>query len=409
MPAGPLAGVRVLDVTSTFMGPYCTLLMAQMGADVLKVEAPSGDLVRYVSDRRGTGMGPIFLNANRGKRSIVLDLADPEGRELLGRLAAEHDVFVHNVRPDAEKKLAITYADIAAVNPTVVHCSLYGFSSAGPYHGQPAYDDVIQAASGLAASQGTAGAPEYVRTVVADKVAALMALGSINAALYHRAVTGVGQAVEVPMLETLVGFTMLEQQAGYVYDPPTGPAGYARTASPHRRPYRTADGHVSTMIYTDRHWRSFFALIGRPELADDPRYATITARTEHIDELYELVAAVLTTRTTAQWREALEKAGIPVMPVNSLADVFSDPQIAAAGLFEHVEHPTEGTLRLARPAVGFSVSGHAEIRPGPRLGEHTAEVLAGLGLDAPEIERLTLAGACAPRRGPTPPAAEAAG
>ncbi|WP_214367484.1 CaiB/BaiF CoA transferase family protein [Pseudonocardia sp. H11422] len=408
MPGGPLAGVRVLDVTSTFMGPYCTLLMAQMGADVLKVEPPAGDLVRYVGDGRGTGMGPIFLNANRGKRSVVLDLADPEGQELLGRLAAEHDVFVHNMRPASERKLAITYADIAAVNPTVIHCGLHGFSSAGPYHGMPAYDDVIQAASGLAASQGADGSPEYVRTVVADKVAALMALGAINAALYHRAATGVGQAVEVPMLETLIGFTMLEQQGGYVYDPPAGPAGYARTASPHRRPYRTADGHLSTMIYTDQHWRSFFALIGRPELADDPRNATITARTEHIDELYELVATELATRSTAEWRTALETAGIPVMPVNSLTEVFTDPQVAAAGLFEHAEHPTEGPLRLARPAVGFSASGNGEVRPAPRLGEHTAAVLAGLGLGAAEIHRLTRAGACAPRRR-TPPAAGAAG
>ncbi|NMH99077.1 CaiB/BaiF CoA transferase family protein [Pseudonocardia acidicola] len=403
MPGGPLAGVRVLDVTSTFMGPYCTLLMAQMGAEVLKVEPPAGDLVRYVGDRRGTGMGPIFLNANRGKRSIVLDLAHPEGRDLLGRLAAEHDVFVHNVRPAAEKKLAISYADIAAINPAVVYCALYGFSSAGPYHGQPAYDDVIQAASGLAAAQGSTGPPEYVRTVVADKVAALMALGAINAALYHRAATGVGQAVEVPMLETLVGFTMLDQQGGYVYDPPAGPTGYARTSSPHRRPYRTADGHLSTMIYTDQHWRSFFGLIGRPELADDPRNATITARTDHIDELYELVATELATRTTEQWRTALEQAGIPVMPVNSLPEVFDDAHIVAAELFEQVEHPTEGMLRLARAAVGFSASGHGEVRPGPRLGEHTEEVLAGLGLDAADITRLTTAGACAPRRGGAPP------
>lgn len=399
MSPGPLAGVRVLDVTSTFMGPYCTMLMAQLGAEVLKVEPPSGDLTRYIDDRRGTGMGPIFLNANRGKRSVVLDLAAGRGRELLDELVAVHDVFVHNVRPGAAQRLRITHPDIAAVNPSVVHCSLYGFGSAGPYHGMPAYDDVIQAASGMAALQGVDGPPEYVRHVVADKVSALMAFGAINAALVHRAATGEGQAVEVPMLETVTSFTMLDQQGGYVFDPPRGPARYARTASAQRRPFTTADGHLAVMVYTDANWRAFFRMIGRPELADDPRFATITTRTRYIDELYAIVGDAMTTRPSAYWLAALSEAGIPVMPVNTPETVFDDPHIAASGLFETVEHPTEGALRVAGPPVRFSRSGTADMAPTPRLGEHTAEVLAELGLAAAEIGALTSGGACTPLRG----------
>jgi crotonobetainyl-CoA:carnitine CoA-transferase CaiB-like acyl-CoA transferase len=395
MPAGPLDGVRVLDVTNTFMGPYATLLLAQQGADVLKVEPPAGDVLRRINDARGTRMGPIFLNTNRGKRSVVVDLGSADGAALFARLVTAHDVLVHNVLPRAAARLGLTFDAVRAHNPRIVHCALNGFGAGGPYHGRPAYDDVIQAASGLAASQGGTGEPEYVRSVVADKIAGLMATGSINAALYRRSVSGEAQSVEVPMLETLAAFTALEQQGGYVYSPPRGPAGYARTASPHRIPYATADGHLSITIYTDAHWRSFFALAGKPELADDPRYATITGRTTHIDELYAMVADVLPCRSTAEWRAALEGAGIPVMPVNPLAGVPDDEHLAAVGLFETLEHPTEGTLRVARHPVGHS-SGRPELRPAPALGEHTAEVLAELGYPQPEVERLTGAGgACA--------------
>jgi crotonobetainyl-CoA:carnitine CoA-transferase CaiB-like acyl-CoA transferase len=394
--AGPLAGVRVLDVTSTFMGPYCTLQLAQMGADVVKIEPPGGDVVRGVGDRDGNGLGPIFLNANRGKRSVVLDLADPAGKDLLRRLVAVHDVFVHNLLPAAEARLGVRHEDLAPLRPGLVHCSLRGYSSAGPYHGRPAYDDVIQAASGLAATQGAGGEPAYVKSPVADKVAALAAVGAINAALYHRALTGEGQAIEVPMLETLIGFTMLDQQGSWVYDPPSGPPGYARTASPHRRPYPTADGHLATVIYTDRHWRAFFALAGRPELADDPRFRTIAGRTVHVDELYALVGEVLATASTDHWQAALQSAGIPTMPVHGLADVFDDPHVVASGVFEQVEHPTEGALRQARTPVTFSASARPELRHTPRLGEHTHEVLAELGVPRDEIDRLVAAGTCAP-------------
>ncbi|MBW0089596.1 CoA transferase [Pseudonocardia sp. KRD-184] len=384
----PLTGVRVADLTTTFMGPYCTLLLAQMGADVVKVEPPSGDVVRYIADDSGTGMGPVFLNANQGKRSIVLDLKDPAGRAALLRLVGTADVFVHNMRPDAVRRLGLTFSDVSATNPRTVYCAVRGFGSTGPYRDKAAYDDVIQAASGLAAVQGGTGEPTYVRTPVADKATGLMAVGAINAALYQRERTGRGQEIEVPMLESMVSFILLDQQGGYVFDPPRGPAGYARTSSPYRKPYRTADGYVSVMVYTDAQWRSFFGVVGWAELTDDPRFRTITERTLHIDELYRLVEEEMLRRTTAEWLSVLDAHGIPVMPVWTVPELFEDEHLRAAGMFQEVEHPSEGRLRLARCPVTFSASAPVDCRPAPRLGEHGAELLAELGYTPEEIRAL---------------------
>lgn len=386
---GPLAGVRVVDLTTTFMGPYCTLLLAQMGADVIKVETPAGDVVRYIADDRGTGMGPVFLTTNQGKRSIVLDLKDPDGRAALLRLVGTADMFVHNMRPDAVRRLGLGYAAVAAANPRTIYCAVRGFGVDGPYRDKAAYDDVIQAGSGLAAVQGGTGEPTYVRTPVADKTTGLMAVGALSAALYQRERTGRGQEIEVPMLETMVSFTLLDQQGGYVFSPPRGPAGYARTNSPYRKPYRTADGFLSVTVYTDAQWRSFFGLVGRAELATEPRYRSITERTVHIDELYRLVEEELLRRPTAEWLAVLDEHGIPAMPVRTVPELFDDEHVRVTGMFQDLEHPTEGALRLARFPVAFSDAPPPRARPAPRLGEHGAEVLAELGYGPAEIRRLT--------------------
>lgn len=390
----PLDGIRVVDLTTTFLGPYTTMLMARMGADVVKVETHEGDVLRHVGSGRSRGMGPIFLAANHGKRSIALDLKSPGGRDAMRALVARADVFVTNMRPQAVARLGLGPDELCAADARLVYVALRGFGEGGPYRDRAAYDDVVQAASGLAALQGGDGEPTYVRSVVADKTVGVMGLAAVNAALFARERTGRGGFTEVPMFETMASFVLLEQQNARVLDP-DAPTGYARTASPNRRPYRTADGYLGVVVYTDRQWLAFFDLIGRPELASDPRFATITDRTRHIDELYALLAAEMPSRTTAEWVSALGPLGIPAQPVLSPEDLFEDPHLAAVGMFERVEHPSEGALTLPRLPLAFD-DGHAPpVRAAPRLGEHGDEVLREAGVPDEEIARLRADGALA--------------
>jgi crotonobetainyl-CoA:carnitine CoA-transferase CaiB-like acyl-CoA transferase len=385
---GPLDGLLVVDLSTTFMGPYCSLLLGQLGARVVKVESPGGDIARYIGDRRGTGLGPIFMNGNRGKESVVLDLKDAGDREVLDGLIGRADVFMHNLRPQAMERLELDATTVLERNPRVVYCHTLGFGSAGPYRDRAAYDDVVQAVSGVAAVQGGDGDPQYVRTAVADKTVGLMAMGAILAALYEREGSGRGQAVEIPMFESMASYMLLEQQGDWLYADRPGPAGYARTASPYRKPYRTADGHIGLLVYTDQQWRSFFRLVGRDDLAEDERYTTIRGRTDHIDELYAMLEELLGGRSTAEWLELFEQHHIPAMPVNRIEDLFDDEHLRAVGLFERVEHPTEGPVVQARLPWSFSRTPGTSGPPAPALGEHTTAVLAELGLtsagEAPE-------------------------
>lgn len=389
----PLRGIRVIDLTTTFMGPYCTLLLAQMGADVIKVEALDGDIVRYIGPERNHGMGTIFLNANQGKRSIALDLKDNRGMAVLERLLAGADVFVTNMRPRAVDKLNLTAERVRELNDRIIYCSLTGFGSKGPYREYPAYDDVIQAVCGLAYVQaGQDSPPSYVRTPVADKVAGLMGVSAILAALLGRASSGTGETVEVPMYETMAEFLLLDQQGGMVFDPPIGPTGYARMSTPFRKPYRTSDGYLGVVVYTDRQWLSFFDLIGRPELADDPRFETITARTRNIDALYQILEAEMSTRTSAEWTEILVLHNIPCTPVNTVADLLTDKHLETVDFFTSVDHPTEGRLRMPRLPITFTDVDTENQRPAPRLGEHGPELLRELGYSAGEVEAMVTAG-----------------
>lgn len=357
-PSGPLAGVRVVELGTTFMVPYATELMAQMGAEVVKVEPPAGDIVRWVADPTGKGVGPAFMNANRGKRSVRLDLKDDSDYESFLRLVDECDVFVHNRTPRSVASLRIGYADLTRRNPELVYCAVRGYGEEGRYRDRPAYDDVIQAASGLAAAQTNGqtddGELSYVRTPVADKTTGVFALSAVLAALFERERSGRGQAVEVPMFECMAAFTLFEQQGGYVYDPPRGPAGYARTAAEHRRPYRTADGVVGVTVYTDEQWRRFFALVARPDLAADPRFASVGARNENVEELYAFLADVLRTRSTDTWMSILVPEGIPAMPMHEVEDLFDDPHLADVGFFRSAEQPGVGQVRYARFPIRFS-------------------------------------------------------
>ena len=390
---GPLVGMRVVDLTTILLGPVATQMLGDLGADVIKVESPGGDAVRGagpppVEDR----MGAIFLTNNRNKRGVVLDLKHPCGLEAMMRLLESADAFVHNMRPQAIDRLGLDYPAVSARNASIVYCGAWGFRRSGPYGHKPAYDDMIQAVSGLAALQAVNGEPRYVTSVVADKVTGLHVAVAVLAALLHRVRTGEGQCIEVPMFETLVGFNMFEHLYGKTFEPPRGSMGYPRALSPDRRPYRTRDGWIGALPYTDRQWAALFEIAQRPDLAEDPRFSSLPSRLAHIDEVYAMLGELLAERTTAEWLEAFDAANIPSMPVNHPDDLVEDPHLAATGFWQTLEHPDLGTLRFPNVAARFSKTPGAIRRAPPRLGEHSVEVLGEIGYERAEIDALVEAG-----------------
>ncbi len=394
---GPLDGLRVLDLTGTMSGPFCTLLLAQLGARVDKVEPATGDVVRHLTPGRTPAMSPIFLALNAGKRSIVLDFSQESDRELLMSSLPYYDVVVHNMRPQAAGRLGLTAEKLAEVGSEALLCELVGFGP-GPYESRPAYDDTIQAASGMAWVQGNGGEPAYVRTAVADKTAGMYAALAICAELASRARGGQRRTVKIPMFETMVAFATVEQLGGLTYRPATGPALYPRTASPHRRPFSTRDGHISLMLYTDRHWAAFLRTVGRDDLVTDPKYATLTGRTANIDDVYALVAAELRHRTTAEWLEILNRIDVPHAPVRSLSDLLEDPHLLSAALFREEEHPTEGAVRSVRAPFLFDGRHPSDLAPAPTLGQdsdafrRTHQGAAGGAGHQPDIDAAPLDG-----------------
>ncbi len=386
---GPLAGIRVLDLTSVIMGPYATHILADMGADVIKVESPEGDSFRNYRPLRHEGMSGSFLNLHRNKRGIVLDLKRPEAREALDLLIRGADVFVHNLRPRAAKKLGLDYEAVRAQREDIVYCGAYGFGADGPYGDKAAYDDLIQAGSGLAALYGRVhGEPQYCPTVVCDKIAGQTIANAILGALFHRERGGGGQAIEVPMFETAIEFMLVEHYGGGAFDPPLGRVGFQRLLSKQRKPYRTADGHACILPYSDQNWRDFFTFVDRTDLLEEPRFRTLPERVQHIDVLYRLVEEHACTRTTGQWVAFCDRVSIPCMPVMDLNDLQDDPHVRAVGLFEQAEHPSEGAYRPVRSPVRFSATPYRLRSHAPALGEHTREVLAELGLSRECIEAI---------------------
>jgi crotonobetainyl-CoA:carnitine CoA-transferase CaiB-like acyl-CoA transferase len=392
--AGPLSGVRIIDLTTVVMGPFATQILADLGADVVKVEPPEGDVLRHIAPMRNPGMGHIFLHHNRNKRSIILDLKQPQGREALLRLARAGDVLVYNVRPQAMRRLKLSYEEVAAVNPRIIYVGAYGYSEGGRYAGQPAYDDLIQGRAGLPHLLLEAGAdrPRYVPTAISDRIAGLAAVNAVTAALYCRERTGKGQAVEVPMFETVAHMVMGDHMGGRTFDPPMEPHRYERMLAPHRAPYATSDGYVCVLVYNDKHWRSFFRLIGREEMFEtDRRFSSQEARSRNIAEVYEFVAGEMVKRTSAEWLRLLMEADIPVTPLNSVDDLIQDPHLAESGFYVATEHPTEGKLRTMAVPGRWSGTPPAELRPAPRLGEHSVEVLGEAGYTHAEIEAMIAA------------------
>ncbi|HLG12276.1 MAG TPA: CoA transferase [Dehalococcoidia bacterium] len=393
--SGPLAGVRIVDLTTVVMGPFATQLLADLGADVVKVEPPEGDVLRHIAPMRHPGMGHIFLHHNRNKRSIVLDLKRPAGREALLRLARAADVLIYNVRPQAMRRLRLAYDDVAAVNPRIVYVGAYGYSESGRYAGQPAYDDLIQGMAALPSIFADAGAdrPRYVPTAIADRITGLAAVNAVTAALFCRERTGKGQAVEVPMFETLAHMVLGDHMSGRTFEPPMKPLRYERMLAPHRVPYATKDGYVCVLVYNDKHWRSFFRLIGREGMFDsDPRFSSQEARSRNIAEVYAFVAEQMARRTSADWLRLLKEADIPVTPLNSIEDVIDDPHLGESGFFVMTEHPTEGRLRLMATPGAWTQTPPGALRPAPRLGEHSVEILREAGYTGADIEAMIASG-----------------
>lgn len=383
---GPLDGYRILDLTTTFSGPYCTQFLGDLGADVAKIERPTGDVTRSFGDRRSDRMGSVFLGVNRSKRSVVLDLKDPEDRGRFLGLAGRADVLVHNMRPAAMERLGLGWETLREVRPQLVYCTITGYGTSGRYAGRAAYDDTVQGASGLAWLQGEVNgtAPTYMATAIADKTTGLFAATAILAALTHRERFGEGQHVEVPMFESMTAYALAEQLGGRAYVPPIGQTGYPRMRSPHRRPYATKDGYVCVAVYTDAHWISFLKHVGMLDLLEDERYADTAARSRHVDDLYALVREEMPKRTSAEWLDALLALDIPAGPLTPLDDVFEDPHLSDVGFFQTVTHPTEGPVTMVGQPLRFSLTHVPEpagLRPAPVLGEHTTEVLDDWGRD----------------------------
>lgn len=393
---GPLRGLRVVDMTAVLMGPYGTQWLGDMGADVIKIEAPEGDVVRGIGPVRNPGMGPIFLNANRSKRSVVLDVKQPAGRAALLRLVEAADVFVYNVRPQAMARLGLSYEALAEINPRIIYTGVFGYGQDGPYAAKPAYDDLIQGASTLSAmfARASGGDPQYVPAAIVDRITGLTAVAAILAAVYERQGSGRGQRIDIPMFETMVGFVLSDHLGGRSFEPALDEGGYARLLSRSRRPYPTLDGFVCALIYTDKQWRSFLRLLGREsEMETDARLANLATRTEHVDELYAELGQIMATRSTADWLASLDAADIPSTPVHTLDSIFEDPHLKATGFFGTEEHPTEGRLRTMRHAASWSRTQPASSRPSPSQGQHGDEVLREAGFGDDEIAALRAQGA----------------
>jgi crotonobetainyl-CoA:carnitine CoA-transferase CaiB-like acyl-CoA transferase len=393
--SGPLSGVRVLDLTSVVMGPYATQILGEYGADVVKVEAPEGDIMRLAGPMRGARMGHIFLNTNRGKRSVVIDLKRPAGREVLLELAKRADVLVYNIRPQAMVRLGLGYEALSAVNPKIIYVGAFGFSQRGPYAARPAYDDLIQGMAGIPWLVQSAGAaePRYAPVILADRIVGLQLAVAITSALLHCGRTGRGQRVDVPMYEGLLSVVLGEHLAGRTFHPPEGSAGYQRILARDRRPYRTRDGYVCVLIYTDKHWRKFFDAIGEPEMFErDARFSTHGERTRCVDEVYAHLAAVIATRSTAEWLALFDAADIPAARMYSLEDILADEHLAAIGYFKRSEHPSEGPITTLAVPTEWSDSRPDAARHAPRLGEDSVEVLREAGYSAEAIDALLAQG-----------------
>jgi len=384
-----LKGIRIVDLTTTYLGPYATRFLGDMGADVIKVEPLEGDVGRSPRPSRAPDMGAGFLNTNRNKRSIAIDLRTLEGRAVVLKLVAGADALVHNMRPQAAAKLGLAYEDARRVNPAIVYCFSPGFGQNGPYAAEPAYDDIIQAMSGLAQLNADAsGAPRFLPSIIADKVVGLHLAFALASGLVHRLKTGEGCAIEAPMFESMVAFLLVEHLAGQTFVPPLGPAGYERMLAKNRRPYKTRDGYIAIMPYTTQQWTRFLECVGKADLLAADWVKDPVKRSANVEALYQIIADAAPARSTAEWLALLDERDIPCGPVNALDDLFGEPHLSAAGLFEEVTHPSEGRLRTVRSPFRVTGSERKPDRPAPRVGEGSQSILLEAGFGEEEVREL---------------------
>lgn len=398
--AGPLAGLKIVDLTSVVMGPVTTQILADYGADVVKVEPPEGDVMRFAAPMRNPAMGAMFLHANRNKRSLALDIKKPKGRQVLLKLCADADVFIHNIRGPAMKRLGLGYDDIRAVRSDIVYVSLNGYAEAGPYGSRPAYDDIIQGAVAIPSicAAVTGSEPAYIPLTMVDRICGISAAHAVLAAIIYRDRTGEGQSVEVPMFETMAQFVLGDHMGGKTFDPPIGAAGYSRLLARSRRPYPTKDGHICVLVYSDKQWRAFFAAIGNgPWQKCADHFAAHAIRAKHYEDAYRLLSEIFPLRTTEEWTKILSASDIPHSPLHSIDSLIDDKHLAAVGFFREMDHPSEGRIRLSDVPTRWSASPPTLRRHPPQIGEHSVALLSELGFDDDEIaefcaERLTVDG-----------------
>ena len=392
---GLLNGLRILDLSTVLMGPYGSQILADYGADVIKVESPEGDVVRQIGPTRHENMGPLFLNVNRSKRDIALNLKRPESRDAMLKLVETADALITNIRPRAMARLGLSYEGLAEVNPRLIYAAYVGYGQTGPYADRPAYDDLIQ--GGACISHGfvrSGGKPAYVPAAIVDRIVGMAGVNALLAAVIERTNSGKGQKIEIPMFETMISMIMGDHMGGLTYDPPLDKGGYARHLSADRRPYQTKDGYLCALVYTDGHWQRFLKAAGRDDiLENDERFSTFTKRMANINFVYATLSEILLTRTTEEWLDTFEAADVPAMPMHTYESVLEDPHLVATGFFRAEEHPTEGKLRQMAVPVAFSRTPAEPSRPAPGLGEHGPEILREAGFTDAEIDDLQSSGA----------------
>jgi len=387
--------VRIVDMTSVVVGPLATQTMADYGADVIKVEAPGGDIVRTLAGRGVTaGMSGKFLHLNRNKRSIVLDLKKPGAHEALLKLIERADVFIWNMRPSAMVRLRLGYEDVREINPKIVYCGMFGFGQGGRYRNKPAYDSIIQGSAGIAALYHRAtGEPRYLPMVIADRTVGLIAVQLILMALFHRERTGEGQSIEIPMFENTVKSVLEEHMYLKTFDPPLGAIGDPRLLDPEARPLPTKDGYICISANTNAQAFAIFDAIGRPELKSDPRFNSIAARFRNTSAYFGIRAEGLKQKTTAEWLEILDKADVPAMPFQTLDVLMDDPHLKDVGLLELIDHPTEGKVWNINLPNRLSGGARRDFSAAPKVGQHSVEILREMGYGEPDIEAMIASGA----------------